>query len=153
MNSTTVGSSPPSAFVDVNDMIYVASPSRQEIQVWFDGSSSPSRTLGLGSNASYGIFAAINGDIFVDNGGTHGCVDRWVRNFSVSVTVMFTSESCMILFIDTYDRLYCSLDTRSRIIRTSLLHDINRTEPINESFSLSRTHHFHASDRNVNGEH
>jgi DNA-binding beta-propeller fold protein YncE len=57
-------------------------------------------------------------------------VDRWVRNFSVSVAVMFTSESCMSLFIDTYDRLYCSLDARSRIIRTSLLHDINRTETV-----------------------
>ena len=78
-------------------------------------------------NAPYGIFATIAGDIFVDNGYFSGRVDRWTPNSNTSIPALFVSESCLSLFIDTYDRLYCSAGGSHQVIRNSYLGNINQT--------------------------
>ena len=130
MNSSSMGSGFLITFVDINNTIYVASTSQQQAQVWFNGSSTPSRVLPTGSNAPYGIFATINGDILVDNGNGSGRVDRWTKNSSTPIPALFVNDRCMFLFIDTYDRLYCSVDTTARVIRNSYLGNINESETI-----------------------
>ena len=98
--------------------------------MWFDNSTSPSRVLPTGSLAPRAIFVAIDGDVFVDNGNTDGRVDRWRGNASTPIPAMLVSESCRSLFIDIHDQLYCSQDTSARVIRNSLLWNINQTETI-----------------------
>ena len=72
----------------------------------------------------------INGDLFVDNGGVNSRVDRWIQKSNSSIPVMFVGESCWSLFVDTNDRLYCSQNRSSRVIRNSFLGKINQTEMI-----------------------
>ena len=68
--------------------------------------------------------------IFVDNGRMNARVDRWIRNLTFSVTAMPITGICSSLFIDTYDQLYCSISSQSRVMRLSLLGNQNRTEII-----------------------
>ena len=114
----------------MNDTIYVASPSRQQIQVRFNESSTPDRVLLTGANSSCALFATIDGDIFVDNGVGNGRVDRWTQIFNISITAMRVNESCRGLFVDTYSRLYCSLSGSARVIRNSFLGNINLPEMV-----------------------
>jgi DNA-binding beta-propeller fold protein YncE len=127
MNSSIVGTGVVSSFVDINNTIYVGAPSRQQAQVWFVNSTSPSRVFPTAIVAPRAIFAGINGDVFVDDGSGRARVDRWIGNASTPITAMFVSEHCWSLFIDTHDQLYCSQDTSARVIRKSLLWNINQT--------------------------
>ena len=113
--------------MDINNTIYIGAPSRQQAQAWFVNSTSPSRVFPTGSLAPRAIFVTIHGDVLVENGNTDGHVDRWIDNASTPITAMFVSESCRSLFVDTYDRLYCSQDLLARVIRNSLLWTINQT--------------------------
>ena len=127
VSSSSIGSGYPSAFVDLNDTIYLALTSVQQAQVLYAGSSTANRTLSTGSNAPYAIFAAINGDLFVD-GSTS--VDRWTQNFTTSITAMVGNDSCWALFIDIRDQLYCAQSGQARVIRHSLWGTISQTETV-----------------------
>ena len=129
-NGSLIGSSPSTAFVDLNNTIYIATPSLQQAQVWYAGSSTPSQTFPTGSNAPNSIFATTSGDVFVDNGIRGHSVNRWTRNSILPITVMFVSGSCWNLFVDIHDQLYCSQTAQSRVIRNSLWGNINRTETV-----------------------
>ena len=125
VSSSSVGSGYPSAFVDLNDTIYVASPGLRQAQVWYAGSPTANRTLSTSSNAPYAVFAAINGDIFVDDSTS---VDRWTRNSTTPITAMVVNGSCWSLFVDIRDQLYCAQSDQYRVIRQSLWGDINQAE-------------------------
>ena len=130
VDNSSFGSVTLSSFVDINNTIYVALPSRHQAQVWFNGSTSPDRVLPTGRLGPLGIFTAINGDIFVDNGNTDGRVDRWTRNSNFSIPAMYVISACYSLFVDTYDRLYCSVGGSHQVIRNSYLGNINQTETV-----------------------
>ena len=128
--NTTIGVNPYRAFVDLNDTIYVATPSLHQAQVWYAGSSTPSLTFPTNLSAPCSIFAAMNGDIFVDNGASGYRVDRWAQNFTTVITAMLVNESCWYLFVDIHDQLYCSQQTQSRVIRQSLWENLNQVETV-----------------------
>ena len=131
INSTFIGSSIPTSFVDINNNLYVASASQSQAQFWLNGSDKPTRNFSTGINAPSAIFVDFDGNIYVDNGGNpNRRVDKWTLNSSTSIPVMYVPNSCFFLFIDILDNLYCSLGGLHRIIRNSLNGHINDTSTV-----------------------
>ena len=58
--------------------------------------------------------------IFVDNGGIKGQVDRWTLNGSRLPSSIFLCSSCESLFVDVKNNLYCSATELHQVVRQSL---------------------------------
>ncbi|CAF1420880.1 unnamed protein product [Adineta steineri] len=119
-NSTTVGSSPNGIFINANNTVYVADYSNYRVQVWINDSTTPTRTISGGLVHPYSVFAADNGDIYVDNGNTNYEVDKWMLNSTSSVAVMYMCGACYSLFIDISNTLYCTMYASHKVISQSL---------------------------------
>ncbi len=107
-------------FIDSNNTVYIASSARNQILVWSEGSSRPTRTISSGLSSPQSVFVNINGDIYVDNGNTSGRVDMWTLNATNSTPIMYVSGQCDGLFIDIKDNLYCSIGNINQVIAKSL---------------------------------
>ncbi|CAF4086359.1 unnamed protein product, partial [Adineta steineri] len=118
--STTVGASPNGIFVDTNNTVYVADRANYRVQVWLNGSTTPTRTISGGLALPYSVFAADNGDIYVDNGNTNYEIDKWTLNLTSSVAVMYMCGACYSLFIDITNTLYCTMYGSHKVISQSL---------------------------------
>ena len=79
-----------------------------KIQVWSDGSNMVNRTISVSSDNRYGMFVAINDDIYF-NGRPNNRVDRWFSNGTISDPAMYVYGDCYGLFINTNNTLYCSV--------------------------------------------
>jgi hypothetical protein len=107
-------------FVDLNNTVYVAATSLNQVLVWSQGSNTPTRNISGGLNSPFGIFVTSNGDVYVDNCDNNGRVDMWTLNATNSVTVMNVTGRCMSLFIDINNTLYCSNDQQNQVVKASL---------------------------------
>jgi hypothetical protein len=103
----------------MNNTIYVAANSLDQVQVWPDGSTNLMRIISGNLSGPCSVFSTMNGDIYVDN-GNNGQVDKWILNANNSVPVMNVSNSCSGLFIDTNNTLYCSIYSTSQVVKMSL---------------------------------
>ena len=112
-------------FVDINNIIYVPNRIGSNVQVWLGGNMTHLRTISTGLRFPKSIFAALNGDIYVDNSGSNGRIDRWTLNTTSSTIAMYVRGSCFGLFIDMNDNLYCSMDTPHQVSKRSLYSDVN----------------------------
>ncbi|CAF4069526.1 unnamed protein product, partial [Adineta steineri] len=119
-NTTIIGTDPYGIFIDTNNTIYVAERTPNRVQVWHDSSSVPVRILTSGLSYPYSVFVTINGDIYVDNGGSNTRVDKWTLNSSTSTSAMYVKNSCWGLFIDINNNLYCSVYALNQVIMKSL---------------------------------
>jgi hypothetical protein len=124
-DSSIVGTNPFGIFVDTSNTISVAALSMNSVQVWFNESIYPSKTLSGGLSTPYALFVSTTGDIYVDNGASNGRVDKWTRNGSTSVPVMYVGGACYGLFIDVNNTLYCSIPSQHQIVTKSLNNDLN----------------------------
>ncbi|CAF1158884.1 unnamed protein product [Adineta ricciae] len=116
-NRSIVGSYPSDIFIDTNGSIYVVDKDNDRIQVWFNNSINPTRTIsGISFNVS-SIFVANDGNIYIDNGMSNGYVNRYIMNTNSSTPVMAINSYCSGLFIDTSDTLYCSLSTQNNVVK------------------------------------
>lgn len=118
-NNGTVGLNPYGLFVHVSDTVYVASKSMNQIFVWSNGSSAPTRTLSGSMIGPFAIFAMLNGDLYVDNGYSTGRVDFWSKNLTNRTDAMYVNGSCRGLFIDLGNNLYCSVSTLHQVRKKS----------------------------------
>jgi hypothetical protein len=107
-------------FVDLNNTVYVAATSLNQVLVWSQGSNTPTRNISGGLNGTCGIFVTNNGDVYVDNGDYNGRVDMWTLNATNSVTVMNVTSRCISLFIDINNTLYCSNELQHQVVKASL---------------------------------
>ncbi|CAF1263940.1 unnamed protein product [Adineta steineri] len=119
-NTTIIGTNPYGIFIDTNNTIYVAERTPNRVQVWHDSSSTPIRILTSGLSTPFSIFVTINGDIYVDNGGSNTRVDKWTLNSSTSTSAMYVKNSCWGLFIDINNNLYCSMYALNQVVMKSL---------------------------------
>ncbi len=103
----------------------MADQQTDRIQIWFNNSINPTRTIGGGFSSPYAIFVTTNGDIYIDNGQWNGQVDKWALNTSISVPVMNVRSACYGLFVDINNILYCSMHDRHQIVTQSLNSDSN----------------------------
>ena len=118
-DQNVVGSNPRSLFVDINNTLYVACQHLHQVKVWYEGNASPSRVLQGDLSFPQSVFATINGDIYVDNGGNRKRIDMWTLHTKQSISVMNVLGECYGLFIDHNDSIYCSLSDHHRVIRTA----------------------------------
>lgn len=108
--------------MDINNTVYVTGLLLLSyIQVWPEGSATPTQVISGGLNLSYSIFVTLNGDIYVDNGAYNHRVDKWTRSSTNSTIAMYVNDPCFSLFIDSNENLYCSVTSLHRVIRHSLV--------------------------------
>ncbi|CAF1035034.1 unnamed protein product [Adineta steineri] len=112
-------------FVDKNNTVYVSDQRNSRIQVWLEGSVTPTRTFSdYDLIHPLGLFVTTNGDIFVAY-SSHNQVRKWSWNTMSSVPVMNFSASCYGLFIDKNNDLYCSLSTSLQVVMVALDNSTN----------------------------
>jgi hypothetical protein len=128
-NSSTVGENPRSIFVNLNNTVYVADRQNDRIQIWMNDIIYPTRTITGSLVNPSSIFVTTNGDIYVDNGGSNGRVDKWTLNSNTSVPVMYVNSSCYGLFVDINDTLYCSMYYQHQVAK-KWLYDSTNTSTI-----------------------
>jgi len=126
-SSSEVGQQPRGIFVDTNNTVYVADATNNRVQVWFNESTSPTKTISGGLSGPNAVFVATNGDIYVDNGLNNGRVDKWTMDANTSVPAMSVNSSCYGLFVDINDTLYCSTPDLHQVVKRSL--NDNMTAP------------------------
>jgi hypothetical protein len=103
----------------------VADRENSRIQIWMNDSINPTRTITGSLAQPFSIFVTINGDIYVDNGGPNGRVDKWTLNSNTSIPVMYVKSSCLGLFVDINDTLYCSMGNQHQVVKKWLNDSIN----------------------------
>jgi hypothetical protein len=104
-------------FVDTNNTFYVTERDLDRIQVWLQGSMTPTRNMSAGLVSPSAVFATINGDVYIDNGASNGRVDKWTLNATNSVTAMYVNSRCYGLFVDINDNLYCSNGDLHQVVK------------------------------------
>ena len=119
-DSNVIGNEPYGVFVDKNKNTYGLDYSNNRVQVWLNGSSTPTRTISGGLASGEGVFVTSNGDIYVDNGCSNGRVDKWALNETSGTRVMDVSAACSGLFVDINNTLYCSMWDQHQVIKTPL---------------------------------
>ena len=119
----SVGIQPISVFVDINNTVYVASKTLNSIKIWLRGVTSSSTALFSGLFTPHSAFATLNGDIYADNGFLNGRINQLNANATSSTTAMYVSGICYGIFVDIYDRLYCSLGDLHRVVKRTSNND------------------------------
>ena len=121
-DSTTIGSSPYTLFVNTFNTLFVANSQNGRILIWRNGSVNPTTTILTNTNLSYPLSLVVTDDeeIFVDNGNTSNRVERWTSNGTQLPSPMSICSQCSGLFLDSNDQLYCSQHTAHQVLRRSL---------------------------------
>ena len=118
-NSTLVGNQSYGLLIDLSNTVYVTARALQRVQIWREGSSTPTRSIFVGSGQSYGVFVTVNGDVYVDNAKSAGRLEVWTLDALQGVSMIRTSESCYGLFVDVNGDLYCSMEIPHQVIKRS----------------------------------
>jgi hypothetical protein len=115
-----VGSQPGSIFISTNNTVYVYNNENGIIQVWREGSTSPTNTSVTNQNNQYALFVSKAGDIYLSNPPYNNQVKVWRENASTYAYTLNVNSSCFSIFIDTNDSLYCSSSHTHTVIKRSL---------------------------------
>ena len=117
MDNSTLGGPPIGLFINTNNSVYVAVKNQNMVQVWFEGSKTPVQNISSGLIKPNAVFVTTNGDIFIDNSYTNRRIDRWTPSATIGDPVMYVDLSCLEIFLNIYDDIYCSLSARHSILR------------------------------------
>ena len=118
-DNSSVGTVPIGLFVNINNTVYVADRTLNQVHVWAEGSTPPAGQFSGGLNSPCAIFVTSSGDLCVDNGNINGRVDMWMPGSSDSFTVMYVDDICFGLFVDIYQNIYCSVGYHHRVMKKS----------------------------------
>ncbi|CAF4067671.1 unnamed protein product [Adineta steineri] len=119
-DQSTLGPYTHGVFIDTYNTLYAGSWWNSLVKVWPNGSSTATRTIQAGLYQPYSLFVAMNGDVYIGNGGSNGQVDKWISNATIGTGVMNISAPCCGLFIDTNNTLYCSLSNLNKVLKVDL---------------------------------
>ena len=120
-NQSVVGSDPWSVFVNRNNTIYVANRQNKKILVWHEDSVNSTQTISGNFTDPQSLFVTSNGDIYIDDGYENGRVQKWIAETKAFVTVMYVNSSCLGLFVDVNDTLYCSTYGNDQVVKRWLV--------------------------------
>ena len=129
-NATSLGSWPYDMFVDVNNEVYVAGRSPSSILAWPAGNVTMTTNISTDLCEPSAVFVTINGDIYTDSGynDTNGSeVLQWSKRSAAWTPVMLVQDACFDIFLDVYGSIYCSIETRHKVIRQLSTDDLNTT--------------------------
>ncbi|UJR31827.1 hypothetical protein I4U23_019304 [Adineta vaga] len=88
----------------------------QSIQVWKEEEILLIQNISYNSNNTQSLFAASNGDLYIDN-GINGHVDKWLSYTSTITVAFYVDDSCYGLFVDINDTLYCSMRNLHQVVK------------------------------------
>jgi hypothetical protein len=119
-DSSTVGWIPMGIFIDTNNTVYVANQANDQIVVWFNESSTPTRIISGNLVNPYSLFVTTSGDIYVDGASSTGRIDKWTLNSTNGIPTMYTCSKCWGLFVDINNIIYCSMTYLHQVVAKSL---------------------------------
>ncbi|CAF1496675.1 unnamed protein product [Adineta ricciae] len=119
-SSGTIGAIPNGIFIDGINNIYIINRASNTILKWFQWSSSATTLNYINVTNPASVFVSISGEIYVDNGYLYGRVDKYLFNSSSFITVMNFNGSCIDLFIDSNNTLYCCVQNQHEVVKISL---------------------------------
>ncbi|CAF1478174.1 unnamed protein product [Adineta ricciae] len=119
-NQSIVGQNPLLLFIDTNNTIYVVDQDKNEILIWFNQSTYPTKTISGSFSYPTSMFVTTLGDIIIDNGFANKRVDQWISKNNTFITVMDVESKCTGLFVDQMENLYCSMTENHKIVKKSL---------------------------------
>jgi hypothetical protein len=92
--------------------------------VWNEGNINPTKIIVGNFTNPFSLFVTSNEDVYIDDGGKNGRVQKWISSTNEFVTVMNVSSSCWGLFVDIIDNLYCSMWNDQRVVKRSLIDSV-----------------------------
>ncbi|CAF1669415.1 unnamed protein product, partial [Adineta ricciae] len=119
-SSGTIGTIPNGIFIDGINNVYVINQVNNTILKWSQWNSSASILTYINVSNPHSVFVSITGDIYVDNGYLYGRIDKYFFNTSNFITVMNVNGSCIGLFIDINNNLYCSIQNQHQVTKLLL---------------------------------
>ena len=119
-DNSTIGMYPRSIFINTDNTVYAVNYQNGTIQIWLEGSASPTGTIFTNATNSNSLFFGAISDIYVDNGNAYQRVEVWRENAANYQSTLSVSGSCYGLFIDSNNSLYCSLYDSHQVIKRSL---------------------------------
>ena len=108
-NVSVTGSNPYGIFIDQNNTIYLANREKNVIQILYEGSIYPNRTLAGGLNQPISLYVTLEGEMYVDNGMVNRRVDQWSISGNSSTVAMTVTNECYYIFVDISNNLYCAM--------------------------------------------
>ncbi|CAF1480449.1 unnamed protein product [Adineta steineri] len=88
--------------------------------MWQEESVNPTKIIHGNFTKPYSLFVTSDGDIYIDDAEKNGRVQKWSAATNIFVTVMNVSSSCVSLFVDINDTLYCSMRDHHQVVKRSL---------------------------------
>jgi hypothetical protein len=122
---TTIGYSPQSIFINVNNTLYLADPNNNGIRMWLELNMTSTTLISSNLLNPYSLFVSSNGDIYIGNSYPYNRVDQWTLNTTTNILQMSTREQCSSIFVDIKDTLYCSIANLNQVIAKSLNSESN----------------------------
>jgi hypothetical protein len=115
-------------FIDRDDTLHVRIAGTTQIQRWASLSFSSSTTMNTPWPNGTSLFAAYNGDMYVDgwNGSKHQIVRQSVHATNWN-TVMITDGPCHGLVVSIYNDIYCPISHLHIVQRCRSIDRINET--------------------------
>ncbi|CAF1338588.1 unnamed protein product [Adineta steineri] len=89
--------------------------------MWQEDSVNPTKIIPGNFMQPLSLFVTSNGDIYIDDGDYNGRVLKWSAAASTFTTVMNINSSCISLFVDIHDTLYCSMPDHHQVVKRSLI--------------------------------
>ena len=116
----TLSFEPSGLFLTTNNTVYATSFGLHSVLVWPEGSISAPQSIFTNLSSPNSIFVTSNGDVYADNGGTSGRVEKWTTSTGTITTAMVVSGSCGGMFVDIYDSLYCSQPGSHQVLKKAV---------------------------------
>ncbi|CAF1525116.1 unnamed protein product, partial [Adineta ricciae] len=126
-DSGTFGGNVSGIFVTVNNTLYTFDQTTRRIFLFSSNGANLTQVHLTGFVLRASIFVTINGDIFMDNGGSSREVLKWSVNTNTSVSIMPTNDTCNGLFVDITNTLYCSMSNQHQVIKKPVDNTSNTT--------------------------
>ena len=120
VDATTNTIFPTRVFIDINDAIYITTSNLNHVPMWIVGINVTRRHISSDLSQSQGLFVSSTGDVYIDNCGSRGQVEKWTVNASSPIIAMYVNESCVGLFLGPNDTLYCSVSNLHQVVKKSL---------------------------------
>ena len=116
-NATVVGQNPYGLFVSSDNNVYVPGFRNGATYIWLQGGTLITTTISATRNITFSVFVSELGDIYLDN-GAQGQVEKWPYNSGGSCELaMRISYSCLGLFVDLNNTLYCSATYAHKVLK------------------------------------
>ena len=119
-DATTIGTSPSTVFVTVDNSVFVTSTDLNRTVAWYSDRALRPKILSGDLSQPKGLFVSYAGRIYVDNGLVHGRVEQWTSNLTRSANSFNINSSCVALFLVDSGTLYCSLGSLHQVVNITM---------------------------------